>query len=199
MGLFRQAIIHLDTNQLLGYEVLLAHPRETLNLASASGTLLDLDQFILKTAYGMANKEAHLLIFVNVAAESLIARLLPFAPDGIPNNLVLEISERVPMDMNEIREFLKPYRKQGLQIALTDVTTGVKMFNDYAALMPDFLKLHWTDHKDTLRAGVSCARSLNLPLVIGRIETKDQANWALRCGIPYAQGFHYGRMEEVAL
>lgn len=199
MTLFRQAIRDVCTDDLFGYELMLAHPKDTLHLASASGTLLELDQFILRTAHSMANNAPHALLFVHVAPESLRVNRLPFAPEDTPSNLVLELTERGDFDETDVCAFLKPYREHGLRLALTDFGGRSNPFARYSALLPDYLKLQWTEHSDTVRAAATFAKNLHTTLIASHIETSVQAGWVRRSGIRYAQGFHYGKREAVAL
>jgi EAL domain-containing protein (putative c-di-GMP-specific phosphodiesterase class I) len=199
LTLLRQTIHDLRSGTVAGYEILLPHPRDTLHLASASGTLLELDQFILKTAHKMAKESPDKLIFVNTVSESLCAGVLPFAPEDSPSNLVLEITERGHFDELEVRNWLGAYRAQGLKVALDDFGTGHNPFSRYSTILPDYLKLNWMDHQDTLRAAIAFAKNLHAQIVMERIETREQDAWVRKSGIAYVQGFHYGRPEAVAL
>ncbi|MFX4302350.1 EAL domain-containing protein [Alicyclobacillus tolerans] len=198
MALWHQRIVDPVTGGQVGLEILLHHAKEVLEITHSAGTLVETEQYILREAWKRARSSPQLLVFVNVTAETMAAERLPFWPEDSPRNLVLELTESRSFDAEKVERWLFPYREQGLQVALDDFGTGFNQFERCSYLRPDFLKINWMGHEETMRAALSFAKEMLSRVILERVATERQAEWAKRQSVGLVQGYFYHRPEPLS-
>ncbi|MBF8376823.1 EAL domain-containing protein [Alicyclobacillus mali] len=188
-----QPIVRIPQRTCVGHELLIAHPRDTLNLVAQAGLLGELDRYIVHTARKLA-QERQDYVFVNVTSELLNARSLPFNHSDSLRGLVLEITERGRLDMEAVAAYLEPFRKHGLEVALDDLGTGYNGFSRWSVLRPEWVKATWSEELvDFFPMMIQTARRLRARLIVERVEMPEQESWLVELGVEYGQGFLYGR------
>lgn len=117
--------------------------------------------------------------------------------------LVFEVteSERV-QDQQHLRNIIQAYRSMGFVTALDDFGNGYANLDLLAELHPDRLKIDrmlvMNCHDDPrrqaiLRALVGLAHELDIDLIAEGVETREEALWLGRHGLPQQQGFFHAR------
>jgi diguanylate cyclase (GGDEF)-like protein/PAS domain S-box-containing protein len=218
-----QPIISLVDGEIAGYEALLRwqHPElgllppdEFIPLAEGSGLIVPIGRWVLREACLHAAQLARgtgqpVEIAVNVAArqlqhpefvthveEALAVSKLP------PERLVLEITEGVVIDTNDVDDRLDLLRRQGIKIALDDFGTGYGSLVYLQRLPIDIVKIDksFTEGVDSDEAGkalldaiVGFGNALGTRLVAEGIERPEQDAVVQKLGVQNGQGFHYGR------
>lgn len=117
--------------------------------------------------------------------------------------LVFEVTESEKVqDQQHLRNIIQAYRSMGFVTALDDFGNGFANLDLLADLHPDRLKIDRTlimnCHLDLrrqaiLRALVGLARELGIGLIAEGVETREEALWLGRHGLPQQQGFYHAR------
>ena len=124
--------------------------------------------------------------------------LLPWA-----HRIVFEITEAAEItDYARSRAVLANLQAQGFRIALDDVGSGYSGLNSLALLGPDFVKIDMAMVRGIssnprsarlIRHIFEFARDEGMPVIAEGIETAEEHAAVLDLGVPYLQGYYYGR------
>lgn len=221
LALHYQPYVDLRSGRVLGAEALarwphpamgVIPPNDFIPVAEASGLILDLGAWALRTAACEAASWANrsLRISVNVSPRQVDAGVLPTqvraALDASrldPARLEIELTENVLIDTSAAAiAALKAVRAMGVSIALDDFGTGYASLAAVRRLPLTALKIDrsfvsglGSDEGDraVVRAMVDMARALNLDLVAEGVETDAQRVALLGLGITSGQGWLFGR------
>ncbi|MGY6565986.1 MAG: EAL domain-containing protein [Halomonadaceae bacterium] len=117
--------------------------------------------------------------------------------------LVFEVTESEKVqDQEHLRNIIEAYRSMGFTTALDDFGNGFANLDLLTILHPDRLKIDRAlvmgcdddvRRQAILRALVSLAGELDIDLIAEGVETRDEALWLGRHGIPKQQGFFHAR------
>jgi EAL domain-containing protein (putative c-di-GMP-specific phosphodiesterase class I) len=120
-----------------------------------------------------------------------------------PNDVVFEISERESIHNFDIfREARDYYAGLGFKIALDDTGVAYGSLEAVMELSPDFIKVDQslvrgidTDppRQELLRALNSVAGKIKAEIIAEGIETSEELATIQALGIPYGQGYLFGR------
>ena len=120
-----------------------------------------------------------------------------------PEDLVFEISERESIDNFSIfREAKDHYKELGFQIALDDTGVAYGSLEAVMELSPDFIKVDMsfvrgidTDptRQELLRALHAVAGKFGGQIIAEGIESSEELETLQGLGIPYGQGYLFGR------
>jgi diguanylate cyclase (GGDEF)-like protein len=216
-----QPVISLQTGHLLGFEALArwckpgsppAPPDSWLPLAEETGLITDVDRQILRAAitqFQIWKREFQLRDSVHLAvnmsgntlhqpgiAEDVIQAL---AEAAMPASLlVVEVTEGVLLDDNQVSVRLQRLRAAGIRIALDDFGTGWSSL-DYLRRYPvDQLKLDrsFTNELGTSSSAhaipaavIQLATAMSLDVVAEGVETRHQQQRLIQLGFDAAQGY----------
>ncbi len=219
-----QPVLELEDERCVGVECLVrwnspawgrVSPVEFIPVAEATGLIVPLGHWILRTACKMAAswREEHdvdLHVAVNVSTLQLrqdgfaahVAAVLE--ETGLPTEgLQLEVTESAFIDdMDTALPVLQRLRDMGIIMLLDDFGTGYSSLAYLLELPLDCLKIDrafvrdmHTDHKSLAltRSIVAMARSLGLSIVAEGIETVEQGAELRRLGCDLVQGYLYSR------
>jgi len=134
------------------------------------------------------------------AVARLKSRLLQ--ADIRPSQVVVEITESVLVQAEEVRPQIQALRTMGVRIAIDDFGTGYSGLSYLTALELDCLKIDkafvdtiGTDAatKNVVDHIIEIAKSLGLVMVAEGVETEAQAAYLRQRGVQYAQGWLYAR------
>jgi diguanylate cyclase (GGDEF)-like protein len=217
-----QPIVDLDTGSVLGAEALLrwTHPdrgaippAEFIPLAEASGFILELGRWVLRTACVEAagwDWAENPRVSVNVSGRQLhdprfvedVSQIL--ADTGLPaSRLVLEVTETmVDADTPVSLAALKTLRRIGVRIAIDDFGTGYSSLSRLEYLPVDILKIDQsfvrairpdTGVSPVIAAIVALARGLGMSTLAEGVEQPYQAAALRAHGCRIGQGWLYGK------
>jgi EAL domain-containing protein (putative c-di-GMP-specific phosphodiesterase class I) len=114
--------------------------------------------------------------------------------------LVVELTERtLLLDMEVANRVLKLLHTNGIQVAIDDFGTGFSSLSYLHELDVDVLKIDRSFIKDypqsddgvILKAMVTMAKELNIPVQVEGIETVEQLQFMKELSVPVFQGFYY--------
>ena len=174
--------------------------RDLIRRAVNSGKLVNFDNDCRVQIIRDYNQDE--LLFVNCAPETLGAHNLQFPTDTDLSKVVLEITERsrFEVDIENIAKYLKPFREQGMRIAIDDFGAGWSNLPRVEALYPEFLKLdqqvvrhvHTNQQTQGIVAGmVSFCMRIGVQMIAEGIETREQDTVVKLLGVQIGQGFFY--------
>jgi len=215
-----QPIVDCPKGAVLGYEVLSRGPSDSpLHAAPAlfqageqCGKVISLERACLREAgqscvrYGIGH-----LIFVNVSPGLLAPKV--FSEDRLqsmltrsgikPENVVIELSERYPMDNAEdLKARLIALKKRGFRVAIDDLGTGYSGLKLWSEIQPDFVKIdrHFVRDidrdlvkKEFVRSVINLSERLGCRLIAEGVETIAELTLLRSMGIQLIQGFLLGR------
>ncbi len=190
-------------------------PAEFIPLAEDTGLIIPIGRWVLEQACAQAARWQGLpgkpqQVAVNVSARQLrqsdfVASLdLILASTGCPPQaLELEVTESLLLEDAEAAiSLLSELSLRGVRVAIDDFGTGYSSLS-YLKRMPvqtlkidrSFVSELGTDNNVAAiaRTVIVLARSLGLDVLAEGVETPEQAEWLLREGCDWAQGWHYGR------
>jgi sensor c-di-GMP phosphodiesterase-like protein len=119
-----------------------------------------------------------------------------------PENVEIEATERAFLQGPETAELIDALRAKGFSVAIDDFGTGYSSLSCLQSLSLDTLKIDRafveTINTDGATSQVvlhiiEMAHSLHLEMVAEGVETEPQAQYLLKRGVRYAQGWHFGR------
>ncbi len=220
LAILYEPIVNLTTNEILGHEALvrgpwksdLHSPNRLFQLAEETGLVFELDCLCRRTALrGARGLEAGRKLFLNCLptaihdpafrGEALSKTLQDLRLR--PEDMVFEISERESIDNFSIfREAKDYYKNLGFQIALDDTGVAYGSLEAVMELAPDYIKVDLslvrgidTDppRQELLRALHAVAGKLGGQIIAEGIETREELETLQGLGIPYGQGYLFGR------
>jgi EAL domain-containing protein (putative c-di-GMP-specific phosphodiesterase class I) len=220
VAILYEPIVNLTTREVLGHEALVRgpwksefhSPNRLFQLAEETGLVFELDCLCRRTALrGARGLEAGRKLFLNCLPTSIhdpafgeeVLRKTLQDLRLRPEDVVLEISERESIDNFSIfREARDHYKELGFQIALDDTGVAYGSLEAVMELAPDFIKVDLslirgidTDppRQELLRALHAVAGKLGGEIIAEGIETSEELSTLQGLGIPYGQGYLFGR------
>jgi sensor c-di-GMP phosphodiesterase-like protein len=124
-----------------------------------------------------------------------------------PENVEIEATERAFLQGPETAELIDALRAKGFSVAIDDFGTGYSSLSCLQSLSLDTLKIDRafveTINTDGATSQVvlhiiEMAHSLHLEMVAEGVETEPQAQYLVKRGVRYAQGWHFGRPTEIS-
>lgn len=218
-----QPIVCARTRAMVGVETLvrwqhpeigLIHPVDFIDVAEASGQIVDLGAWVLRQACHQGRAwhaiNPELRIAVNISAKQVandaIVHQLAAALDESsldPALLSLEITESSALTgLQTACNTLRAVRERGVRVALDDFGTGYSALGYLKHLSADDLKidrLFVKEIADTIsdqiiaEAVIDVAHKLNMRVTAEGIESAEQADLLRDLGADYLQGFYFGR------
>lgn len=215
-----QPIVHLSTNEIVGYEALNRPKKgtgfelaETLYLW-ANMLMLDLQLDILCIEQSFDNLRETFTdekyLFINTFPKSIENSTLTLHQlvrksrelNIPPQNIVLEMTERTAIeDMNIFKRSIEEYKSEGFKIAIDDVGAGYSSLSTIAHLEPDFLKFDTTlvrnlhiepIKQQLLRTVVEMADRLKSTVIAEGIELEEEYKILKEYDIKLGQGYYFG-------
>jgi diguanylate cyclase (GGDEF)-like protein len=220
-----QPFHRLPDRSLAGVEALLRwdHPErgaippsEFIPVAEDSGLIVDLGEFVLRTACRQV-AEWHesgapdLRLTVNVSARQMALCGIPgtvgaaLRETGLaPTALGLEITEGLLLeDVSDTAETLGALRAMGVRLMLDDFGTGFSSLGYLRRYPIDLIKIDRSFVNDLgedgagdaaiVEAIVGMAKALGMGVIPEGVETEGQLERLTGLGCDFAQGFHLGR------
>jgi diguanylate cyclase (GGDEF)-like protein/PAS domain S-box-containing protein len=226
LSLHYQPEIALDTNRLVGVEALLrwtsptrgaVPPMRFIPIAEATGLILPLGEFVLRTACAQAARwhagsGSSFVTWINVSGRQLTAGLEELvcsvlAETGLPASLLgLEVTETALVEDgpagDRARRELQALRTRGVRIAIDDFGTGFSSLGQLRQFPVDMIKVDRSFVEGAERSArdaaitanlVSLAHALGLVAIAEGIESGAQLDSMRRLGCDHAQGYLFAR------
>jgi EAL domain-containing protein (putative c-di-GMP-specific phosphodiesterase class I) len=223
-----QPILSSITHSLVGFESLcrglcnhcsrIIPPFELFKMLKSEEELFIIDKIARKTAISnigkLLNDQNHFHLFINFDAHLIEEKIEN--PDSLvelckenniqPSNIVIEITESRPCNIDILKEFIDNSRKYGFLIALDDVGSGYSNFDRISIIKPDIIKIDRSIIKDfdqdqnkqiIFKAISSIAKKLGMLLLAEGVETEQEIIYSLEHGADLLQGFYFSRPEEM--
>ena len=215
-----QPIVHLDSQELFGFESLARgthanlsiKPGELFGLAERCGLAPSLSQMFRQKAI---DEGARLIgtgfLFLNLhpaemGDDQLISSLRDLAG---PTNwrLVLEINENAAEDLSALQKFHQQVKDMGMLVAYDDFGAGQARFLELAEVPPDFIKLDMrlirNIHKSAsrqklIRGIVQSGQDQRVQVIAEGVESDAEAQVCQELGCNFGQGFYFGHPQPFA-
>jgi diguanylate cyclase (GGDEF)-like protein len=216
---YYQPVVDIQTREILGAEALLrwvhpefgiVSPSEFIPLAEESGLIIEIGEWVLREACAQAkawHDGGHQLFSMSVNVSSrqfkdgafldTVRRAL--SDTGLsPQNLTLELTESLLLDIEAVTITLGRLRGLGVKIAIDDFGTGFSSLGYLKHFPLDALKIDQlfirnlaTDSDDSAIADaiITLAHSLKLQVVAEGVETEEQLAQLRHASCDTAQGF----------
>ena len=217
-----QPILCLETGELISLEALvrwqhptrgLVSPAEFIPVAEDSGLIVPVGAWVLREACRermKADLPPEVSVSVNLSAKQLIQPDLiqevaaVLSETGLSaRQLKLEVTESAIIENRDLATaHLLELRALGVQVVMDDFGTGYSSLSHLHSLPIQLLKIDRSfvsqmeaDEASLaiVRAILSLAQSLNLPVVAEGIETQAQAAVLQSLGCPYGQGYLFAK------
>jgi EAL domain-containing protein (putative c-di-GMP-specific phosphodiesterase class I) len=225
LRLHYQPLVNLATGNFTGMEALLrwrhpvrglVSPVEFIPVAEASGLIASLGQFVLQTACstfaamplavadGVQPTLAVNLSRAQLRQPGLVADVQDaLRTNGLaPQQLVLEVTESLAAQDEEVLTTLHGIRALGVALSLDDFGTGYSSLSCLHELPVNFVKVDRSFvsqaqgsayHRVLIEATIRMAQTLGLGTVAEGIETEGQARLMAELGCDKGQGYLYGK------
>jgi diguanylate cyclase (GGDEF)-like protein len=215
-----QPVVNLITGEITAVEALvrwhhplrgIVAPGEFIAVAEESGLIMQLGEFVLRTACATTLQfqrlqSTPLAVCVNVSVVQLnsptfVEDVLAIVADtGLaPDTLILELTESMFVeDTAIVTAKLEALRQAGIRVAIDDFGTGYSSLSYLRRLPVDILKIAkpFVDdlangaEEDFTRAIVTIAEALQLHVIAEGIEAASQVARLLSLGCLAGQGYH---------
>jgi diguanylate cyclase (GGDEF)-like protein/PAS domain S-box-containing protein len=224
IDLHYQPQAHID-GEITGFEALarwhhprfgLVAPSTFIPLAEESGLIVELGEWILRTAcQEAASWPKPLRIAINLSPVQFqrgdLAKLVHevLLETGLsPSRLELEITEGVLIgDFSGAVSILRRLKNLGARIAMDDFGTGYSSLSYLQAFPFDKIKIdqafvanlaHSRQAVTIIRAVIALGRGLDLPVVAEGVETEEQVRFLAAENCSEIQGYYVGRPRPIA-
>ena len=218
-----QPIRRMTDGSVYGYEALmrgpegtvLEHPAEVFRVNGIDRALLhEVDAACFLSAVRLG-RVLDGVLFINVHGETLLRdasgrddlmRMLPVVAID-PSRLVLELSETTDKaHVRAIKRALQPLRDLGVRLALDDVGAFNSWLQHMLSLQADYMKIDRqfvsgiagsSSKARLLRGFVAFARETGAEIIVEGIESEEERDAVIDCGVDFAQGYLLGRPKPV--
>lgn len=219
---FYHPTITLDTGEVAGVEALvrwqhpergLLTPKDFLPAAEASGSILDLDRWVLREACAKAaelnlrfRRAETMVLTVNLssqhfAEETLTARLEEVLADTEinPRYLRLELNEQSLGQVNASPKMFENLNRLRVQLSVDDFDAATGMLPDFSHLSVDRIKLHGNlvrglaagRNVERVKELIGAAEQRHMQVVAEGVETLEQLAVLRELKCHLAQGFYF--------
>ena len=212
-----QAVLGLKDRRVLGYEALirgpggsdLEMPDALFTVAREGDMLLELENLCLETIFTALPRAVRSgVLFVNASARLLTHPVFLDERNltemrRAHGNIVIEVSEKeIVWNYVAFREVLERLRAAGFRFAIDDAGSGYSGLETILQLRPEYIKVATSIvrnvHQDAIKREVlssllSLGRQIGATLVAEGIESEEELRSLSEVGLPYGQGFLFGR------
>jgi predicted signal transduction protein with EAL and GGDEF domain len=215
-----QPVVNLITGEITAVEALvrwhhplrgIVAPGEFIGIAEESGLIMQLGEFVLRTACATTLQfqrlqSTPLSVCVNVSvvqlnAPTFVEDVLAIVKESglAPDTLILELTESMFVeDTAIVISKLDALRRAGIRVAIDDFGTGYSSLSYLRRLPVDILKIAkpFVDDlaggadEDFTRAIITIADALQLHVIAEGIEAASQVTRLLSLGCLAGQGYH---------
>ena len=194
---------------VIGFEALArfpyATPEDWFRAADVAGRTLDLELSCIRWALkGFEPENDDQFLALNLSEETLgSSRLVTALASAPTEQVILELSETATIkNYQKTKRSLDRLRKLGIRLAIDDIGAAEIDLWHIVRLGASVVKLDMSlvsdlDHSPSsrgfVRALLAMAEELNIVLIGEGVETEHEHRALLELGVPFGQGFFYGR------
>lgn len=220
---YYQLQVDVETNDPYGVEALvrwqhpergIVPPNEFLPIAEEMGIIVDIDDWVLRTACEQVKKwndaDNNLQLSVNISRKQFERKEFVDVVKKIiretkikPEHLKLEITENMAIvNIEAAIQKLQALQKLGVQLALDDFGTGYSSLSQLKNFPINTLKIDQSFVKNSnghdedaaiVKLIIAMAKTLNFSVTCEGIETEEQLELIKKEGCNHAQGFLFSR------
>ncbi|HET7160690.1 MAG TPA: EAL domain-containing protein [Burkholderiales bacterium] len=183
-------------------------PAQFIPVAEKSGTIIDLDRWVLRHAIELLGQRTSLPgLAVNISGRSFDDPTLPqfiatqLKRCGVsPERLMVELTETAAVsDLHDAQRFIEALRQTGCRVCLDDFGTGFSSFAYLKHLHADALKIDGLfirnlpqelDNQLFVKAMVSVARGLHKSIIAECVEDEATLQMLREFNVEFVQGYH---------
>lgn len=206
-----QPIVSLSSAQIVGYELLsrpLAGQTELpvesfFQTASEQGAAVAVDRYLIAQMSAFLDEiSVNVPVFINLHPDSLRDAAIQAHVAPLIGKVVIEVTERVEWDFEELGSFLRSWQQRGGSFALDDFGSGYSGLEKLVSVRPDFVKLdarlvRGADHsrvkQNVIEAVGHLASILSFQLLGEGIETEGELEICVKRGATLGQGYYFCR------
>lgn len=217
-----QPVVDLSTRRWIGAEGLLRwrrpdgeiiFPDAFIPIAEQSGLINQLTARVLEKVRrdmsDLMHAEPDFHVSINLSARDLSSRRILSQLEELsweccarPEQLMVEVTERMLVDIDEAKSAINFLRGRGIRVAIDDFGTGYCSLSYLETMQFDSLKIDrlFVEAIDTEAATnqvvlhiVEMSKSLGLEIVAEGVETLQQADYLRDKGVRYAQGWLFSK------
>ncbi|HVO04709.1 MAG TPA: GGDEF and EAL domain-containing protein [Candidatus Cybelea sp.] len=214
-----QPIVTAETHEVVKYEALLRMKDDKGAIVPAGafipvveqlGMARALDRYVLDMAISELRSAPDTSLAINIsgltASDQSWLRALISAVRSTPQvapRLVVEITETAALhDIEESARFVNVVRDLGCKVAIDDFGAGFTSFRHLKALTVDMVKIDGSfvlnlsrniDNQLFVRNLMGLAATFGLETVAEFVENAEDAEFLLKAGVQYLQGYYFGR------
>lgn len=210
-----QPILSASDQQVVAFECLLrsshsvlSGPLSVLKAAERHGQLSEVAGVVAQRAVGwMKRLPGDTRLFMNLHpdeladADGMISRLEPLSPWA--DRVVLEITERSRLQgLDHWETAVERVTDLGFSIAVDDLGAGYSSLSVLAELQPKYVKVDMSivrgvdsDPRKRRLIDLLCrfAKATDAQLVAEGVETQEESDALMSCGVDFLQGYLFGR------
>ncbi len=185
-------------------------PHDFVPVVEQLGMTRFMDRHVLDMAVAELRKHPALSLAINIsgmtATDQSWLRALMAAVKATPevaSRLVVEITETAALhDIEETARFVAAVRDFGCRVAIDDFGAGFTSFRHLKSLTVDLVKIDGSfvrdlavnvDNQLFIRNLMSLAEAFGLRTVAEFVENRNDAEFLIRAGVDYLQGYYFGR------
>lgn len=215
-----QPQINSDTNEIIGYEILLRwknevlgliSPYEFIRIAEERGMIIDIGYWVIEETfkhYHEMNLQGKILS-INISPIQFLDQKLASEVSYLAakydvnlTNIEFEVTESVLVtDFNLAQNRLKTFKKLGISIAIDDFGTGYSSLQYISKFDVNKLKLDRSFVKDyqpgdelfIAKHVINLSKDLNIKVICEGTETIEQINYLKSIGVHIFQGYYYAK------
>ena len=235
--LYYQPLVNFNTEDIAGFEALIRwrHPKNGMispalfmGIAEETSLIIPIGRWVVKQACRQFRElktkllqQGHspeyietLFMSVNVSGRQLedeeffdILDQETTAHQHKPENIKLEITERILVDEGKAKSWVNHCRSKGYKVALDDFGTGYSSLQYLTSLSVDNIKLDRSFVKEIqdnskaeviVKAIIQMSKGIESSITAEGIETPAEAQVLTRLGCHYGQGYHFCRPQPIS-
>ena len=211
----KQPIKRLSDRRTSAYELLSRSPlsgsaptSDFLDYCERHNVLTVLDLHCLERCAAAARSLApelirHLNLFPSTLASVPVERILETLSPPAPGRFCLELNENfLGAELSGLIAPVRALRRAGVLVAIDDVGCGRSCLESLLTLEPDLIKIdkglvtgaaRYPGRERALKRLIEVARTLEAGVIAEGIEGEEDLDCLTALGVPYGQGFLWGR------
>jgi len=186
------------------------YPNQFIEVAKQARLYIRLSEILIEHLIELYKKYPDYIFSINLSKEDMENNIFTNKLNSFIKNVkqekILEILESENIEnYNEMKKFIKKYKKRGIKFAVDDFGTGYSNFYHIIELDFDYLKidgsivrniLKSTTSQEVVKAIVAFANTMNMDVVAEFVENREIASKLKEIGIRYYQGYYIGKPKE---